>query len=324
MRKPDVDLRALDRLLAVVFGSSVEYTCRRTATGSSTQVYRVDRGTGTFYVRIAESAGDSFAPEVALHRALRTAGANVPAVVHYEPFCASLARSVMVTTEIAGGPMNRSTPGAAAAKIGRGAGRDLARIHGVAVQGFGWIMREHATPGWPLRAEHATYASYVDPASVGDPLLGIGFDLAQAQRVESLLEEAIAVGPAAGVGRVAHGDFDTSHIFQSRALYTGLIDFGEIRGTDYTFDFATLILSSDEHHPASQIRRHVEAGYSEIRALPEDHERRLYLACILSATHRLCGWFRRDGPDAARGPFFRWIRDRLADLLDSERLAVRD
>lgn len=322
MRKPDVDVRALDGLLAQIFGSRSEYTCRRTPTGSSTQVYRVDREAETFYVRIAESAEDSFAPEVELHRALHAAGTRVPKVVHYEPFCESLARSVMVTTEVPGGPMDRSTPITAAATIGREAGHDLARMHSLAVQGFGWISRDHGRPGWPLRGEHPAYASYVGPATVGGPLHGIGFQPSQVQLVESLLEEAISVGPSTGVGTVAHGDFDTSHIFQSSGRYTGVIDFGEIRGTDYTFDFATLSLSSDEHLPASWILRHVEEGYTEIRALPDDHERRLYLACVLSASHRLCGWFRRDGPAAAQGWFFRWIRDQLAELVDAGHLAV--
>lgn len=320
MRKPDVDLDALGRLLTRVFGIGTAYSCRRTPDGSSTQVYRVDRGAETFYVRIAERADDSFAPEAALHQALVAAGAKVPDVVHYEPFYAPIARSVLVTTEILGGPMDESTSTAAAASIGRSAGRDLAKIHNVGVEGFGWIRREHGRSGWPLRAEYSTYVEYVDPASVADPLLGIGFSPAQVRAVESLLTVAIVLGPTGATGSVAHGDFDTSHVFASAGAYTGLIDFGEIRGTDYTFDFATLVLSKDEHLPASLIRASVESGYTEVRALPADHERRLYLACVLSASHRLAVWFRRDGAAAADGWFFRWIRDQLRELLDIGRL----
>jgi Ser/Thr protein kinase RdoA (MazF antagonist) len=317
MRKPDVDLRALDDLLVRIFGRRDGFSCQRTPTGTSTQVYRVDRDGEAFFVRIAEDAEASLAPEVELHSALRASGVRVPAVTHYEPFDDALARSVMVTTEVTGGPFNAATPEDGVPMIGRSAGRDLARIHDIPVQGFGWIRREHHEAGWPLRAENPTYAEYVNPAAVTGPLMGIGFTSAQAQQVEGLLEEAVKVGPAGGIGPVAHGDFDTSHIFESSGVYTGLIDFGEIRGTDYTFDFATLHLSADDRPPAPPIHQYVENGYAEIRPLPDDHQHRVYLACVLSASHRLARWFERDGNLAADGWFFRWIRDRLTVLLET-------
>jgi hypothetical protein len=36
--------------------------------------------------------------------------------------------------------------------------------------------------------------------------------------------------PGAGEARLAHGDFDTTHILQVDGDCSGLIDFGEIRG----------------------------------------------------------------------------------------------
>ncbi|WP_020579064.1 phosphotransferase [Actinopolymorpha alba] len=118
MRKPDVDFRALEDLLVRVFGTRIRFTFQRTRTGSSTQVYRVDRGTETFYVRIAEGPGDSFAPEVELHRVLHAAGVRVPAVAYYEPFDDAWGRSVMVTTEVSGHPLSASTPATAAVELG--------------------------------------------------------------------------------------------------------------------------------------------------------------------------------------------------------------
>ncbi|MFD2082524.1 Predicted kinase, aminoglycoside phosphotransferase (APT) family [Actinopolymorpha cephalotaxi] len=320
MRKPDVDLRALNALLVGIFGSQQELSCRRTPTGSSTQVYRIDRGAETFYARIAEEEQASLAPEAELHRALLAAGVRVPAVVHYEPFDQSLARSVMVTTEVPGSPLSASGDSSTLAEIGRAAGRDLARIHGVPVHGFGWVRREHDQPGWPLRGEHRTYAEYVDPPAVAAPLTGVGLSAGQVRTVERLLQEAVESGPAGGVGSVAHGDFDAGHIFEQDGTYTGLIDFGEIRGTDYAFDFATICLNVEEFPPAAQLLRLVEQGYAEVRALPDDHPRRLYLACVLSAAHRLSTWYKRDGERAFDGWFFRWIRDSLVGMLESGRL----
>ncbi|MET9018425.1 aminoglycoside phosphotransferase family protein [Actinopolymorpha sp. NPDC004070] len=324
MRKPDVDRHALNALLAEIFGPGQEFTCRRTPTGSSTQVYRVDRGAETFYARIAEEEQASLAPEAELHRVLHEAGVRVPAVVHYEPFDQSLARSVMVTTEVPGAQLSAAGSVGSVAEIGRSAGRDLARIHSVPVHGFGWIRREHDRPGWPLHAEHGTYAEYVDPPAVVGPLAAIGFGAEQVRAVERLLQEAVEAGPDEGTGSVAHGDFDAGHIFEQDGTYTGLIDFGEIRGTDYTFDFATICLNVEETPPAAQLLRLVEEGYAEVRALPDDHARRLYLACVVSAAHRLSTWYKRDGERAFDGWFFRWIRDCLVGMLETGRVPTAD
>jgi Ser/Thr protein kinase RdoA (MazF antagonist) len=191
-------------------------------------------------------------------------------------------------------------------------------VHAVPVLGFGWIRRDHDEPGWPLRGEHATYADYVDAPAVFDLLVAIGFPRQQAHQTVQLLEEAVTTGPSGEYGCAAHGDFDVSHIFAADGTYTGLIDFGELRGTDWPFDFATLELNAEPG--TERIRPHAHAGYAEVRPLPDDFQRRLYVACVLSASHRLATWYRRDGSAAAGGWFFRWIRDRLAELLNAGRL----
>jgi aminoglycoside phosphotransferase (APT) family kinase protein len=319
LRKPDVDLRSLEDLLVRLFGSLDGLSYERTPTGTSTQVYRLRCGDQSFYLRVAEEPDASLAPEVEAHRMLHASGVRVPAVTHYEPFDDALGRSVMVVTEIAGAPLDGATPARTATEVLRAAGRDLAKVHSVPVHGFGWVRREHREPGWPLRGEHETYADFVDPDSVAGPLVGIGFSVHQADQVVRLLEEAVELGPDGATGALAHGDFDASHIFTAGDAYTGLIDFGEIRGTDYTFDFATLCLNVDSGSPSPAVRRVVEQGYADVRSLPADHERRVYLACVLSASHRLAGWYRRDGERAADGWFFRWIRDCLVRLLKSGR-----
>lgn len=320
MRKPDVDFGALDGLLGSVFGPREVLTYARTPTGGSTQVYRLRRASETFYVRIAEGVGDCFAPEVEVHGRLRRAGATVPDVVHYEPFDERLQRSVMVTTEIPGTPVEQETSPTSIAGVARAAGRDLARVHGLPVRGFGWVRRAHGEPGWPLRAEHATYDGFVDPAAIGGPLAAIGFGHDDVRRVEDLLADGVASGPTGDSGSLAHGDFDTSHVFAAGGRYSGLIDFGEIRGTDDAFDFATLQLTMHEQTLHRLAFDNITSGYSEVRPVPD--ERRVYVACVLSASQRLAVWHNRDGDQAADGWFFRWIRDQLTGLLRTGRVPL--
>lgn len=320
MRKPDVDFRALDSFLVRHFGPRAGFTYERTAVGVSTQVYRLRRGAGTFYVRIAETADDCFAPEVEAHRALLRAGARVPAISCYEPYDDGLERSVMVTTEIPGGSIEELASDDDTAAVSRGAGYDLARIHAVSVRGFGWVLRGHGEPGWPLRGEIPGYAEFIDPPRVAKALAGIGMDHADVRAVEELLAEAVAVGPSGESGCLVHGDFDTTHIFGRSGTYAGLIDFGEVRGADYTFDFATLMLNNHRRWRALAYPE-IERTYAELRPLPDDHHRRLYLACVHSAAHRLAHWFERDA--ATTGAFFGEIRRRLVQLLTTGAVALR-
>lgn len=68
----------------------------------------------------------------------------------------------------------------------------------------------------------------------------------------------------------------------------------------------------------------VERSYAEIRPLPDDHARRLYVACVHSAAHRLAHWHERDGRAATTRTFFRAIRGRLAELLRSGEVFAGD
>lgn len=315
MRKPDVDRRALDDLVRRIFGTDRDFAYERTEIGGSTQVYRLRRDGEIFYVRVAETATDSLAPEVDVHTRLRSAGARVPEVVGFEPYDEALQRSVAVTTEIPGGPIDEATPEEQVARIYRAAGRDLARVHAVPVHGFDWVCRELDRPGWPLRGECASYADYVAPDAAPAPLVRAGFSTEQADRVRRLLGEAVELGPSGSTGSLAHGDFDTTHIFGHAGDYSGLIDFGEIRGTDYSFDFATLLLHTDIPSVAAAYT-YLEEGYGEARPLPDDHRHRIYLACVLSTAHRVWKMVDRDGvATAEQSWFFRWLRDRLLVLL---------
>ena len=64
---------------------------------------------------------------------------------------------------------------------------------------------------------------------------------------------------------LAHGDFDPTHVFAARGRYTGIIDFGEIRGAPTLYDLAHWALQA----PVDRLL----AGYAQVAPLPADHER---------------------------------------------------
>ncbi|MFC4068639.1 phosphotransferase family protein [Actinoplanes subglobosus] len=295
-RKADIDETAAHALLHRIFGSSVPVTCQRTAEGVSTQVYRIQRESEVFYLRIAEEADENLETEAELYRRLRLLGVRVADIVHVEPFNSDIGRSTMVTTEIVGAPVAHLNDPALAASIVEQAGADLAVINRIPVDGFGFIRRQNRQ--WPLPAEYPRYEDFLVsylPKPWPGPLTSL-FDRAAIRTVEDLVERERAGPPAPAT--LSHGDFDLTQIFCADGHYTGLIDFGETRGTDPWFDLSHFHLHDHETGPAALLPA-LLSGYQRIRPLPPGHEIAINDGAILLGLRQLCRWL---GPPLRRPP----------------------
>ncbi len=267
-RKPDVDPKALSAVLKRAFGVARPLSFERTAEGVSTQVYRVRRDGGLFYLRIAEKESDDLRTDAELHRRLLGLGVSVPDVVYVESFDAGLRRSVMITTEIEGKPLTASASKKEAKAVVRAAGRDIARINQVRVDGFGWVKRDG--PRWPPAGVCETYADFVT-SELPQPWPGVLAALFSPKQLAGL-EEVIEAEKRRDISAasLAHGDFDLTPIYQRAGRYTGLIDFGEVRGTEPLYDLGHFFLHEGETHPAALLGALLE-GYAEVTPLPDDH-----------------------------------------------------
>lgn len=286
-RRPDIDAGATEALLRRVFGSSVPMTFHRTPDGVSTQVYRIRRGAEVFYLRIAEEAGDNLETEAELHRRLRDLGVKVADIVDVDPFNADIGRSTLVTTEVAGVALTEVADPAISASVAEDAGVDLAVINQIPVDGFGFIRR--LDRGWPLTAEfpvHETFLLSYLPQPWPGPLTAI-FDTAEITTLEDLIGYERARPRTAAV--LQHGDFDVHPIFCAGGRYTGLIDFGEIRGAEPFFDLGHFHLHDRESHPSSLLPA-VLRGYQRVQSLPADHPEAIRRSAILLGLRQLCRW----------------------------------
>ena len=239
-----------------------------------------------FYLRVAEEREDSFAPEARAHELLRERGVGAPEMVFFEPFDEEIERSVMITTEVRGADVGHLRSEADARAVLQEAGRDLALINGVSVDGFGWIRRDGDAMG-ELWAELPTYRAWVLDGL--DRHLGLlaGSVLSGAE-AESIREavarhDALLDVPHA---RLAHGDFDATHIYQQDGRYTGVIDFGEIRGANPLYDLGHLSVHNRERLPYDLLPPLLE-GYAEVSPLPPEYERRIALSGLFIAVGRL-------------------------------------
>lgn len=249
--------------------------------GVSTFVYRLVYPGEIFYLRILPEEDASFAPEVTVHTRLRQMQVNVPAVVYFEHFHEGLQRSVMVTTEIKGRPLSQS--GSLSEKemsaILVEAGRDLAQINSIAIDGFGWVQRDEDTT--LLRAVSPSYHDAMlesweaDLAYLSRDILHPS-EIATLERILSRHEAWLIIEQ----GYLAHGDFDASHIYQQDGRYTGIIDFGEIRSACRWYDLAHFHMRDGEALPQRVLPELIQ-GYKECTTLPPDSEEHIRFISLL-------------------------------------------
>jgi aminoglycoside phosphotransferase (APT) family kinase protein len=300
MRPDDPGPRLIRAVVDRVFCPGSECQVERVAEGVSTFVYRIRRGAETFYLRVLPELDASFAPEARAHALLRERGVRVPDVVHWEDRDPLLGLSVMVTTEIPGRHLGCRTVDDATREIVREAGQQLAIVHTVPVAGFGWIRRDRSTVT-ELEAEHPTLRSFVfehletDLAALERQRLLSGHD---AEAIRAL----VAAHPSwlnAEQAVLAHGDFDVTQIFQRDAWYTGIIDFGEIRGADRWYDLGHFRMHDGETLPIPVLDWLLD-GYRSVVPLSADHRHRIGFASVLIAVRALARCLERRPDQAAQ------------------------
>lgn len=220
-RPPDVDGKRLAALVRRAFGDA-DVSLERTPEGVSAQVYRVTKASQIFYLRVAEDAAQDLRVDAEVHHELFRRGVRVPEVT-----CADAEWLVM--TEVPGAPVTADEP-----EVARAAGRDLARLNQVPAPGFGWIRE-------PLPSYADFVVSYL-PAHL-PPLWSAATRAAIEAEVAA---ERRVLRPRACL---AHGDFDATQIFAHGGRYTGVIDLGELRGTEPTFDLGHFYLQHGGDSP---------------------------------------------------------------------------
>ncbi len=287
MQPPPFDLSAIQALAARLFPHAACPQVEQVPEGVSTYVYRICRDAEVFYLRVLPETGASFAPEVLAHRLLREREASVPEVISFEHCNETLGHSVMVTTEIRGQSLSSRADAQAQRRVLRAAGRDLAIINSLSVEGFGWIKRDQREVT-RLEAEHPTSRAFLaeylerDLATLKQAQALKPDDVAAIRRILARCHAWLDAQQA----WLAHGDFDVTHIYQEEGRYTGIIDFGEIRGADRWYDLGHFRLHDGEHLPALVLPWLLE-GYQEVIPPPDGYTQHIAFTSLLIAIRTL-------------------------------------
>jgi aminoglycoside phosphotransferase (APT) family kinase protein len=286
-KQSSVEAQHINEVLKEIFPGDPARV-ERVTEGNSTDVYRITFPHETFYLRVLPEEGDSFAPEVTVHTQLRHMQIKVPEVIHFEHYNELLQRSVMVTAEIKGRSLSQSPrlSQEELEQILREAGGDLARMNDVLVEGFGWVRRDSSETR-RLRAEWPTHRAFAlecweaDLAYLAEQVLQRS-EVALLERVLSRYDSWLDTKQ----GYLAHGDFDTTHIYQDNGRYTGIIDFGEIRGADRWYDLGHFHMCDGELFPF-QFLPALVYGYGEMVSLPLAYEQHIRFAGLLITVRTL-------------------------------------
>lgn len=235
----------------------------RVLKGSSTYVYRIITNTGTYCIRFLPE-NDSFATEVLTHNILCATGVSVPRVIKFEHKNELTGLSFMLLNELPGICIEDDKPVLNLDDILREAGRQLALIHSISVDGFGWVDRNSYDI---LRGEKNSFDEYFCEFLDSDlqTLCQYPFSNEERIRISDLMVTARKILNVQNAVLV-HGDFDISHIFHSSGRYSGIIDFGEIRGNNRLYDLATFVGFYQDRILYSYLLE----GYREITPLTEE------------------------------------------------------
>jgi len=269
----------------------------RVLSGISTYVYRIISECKTYYLRILPDEEASFTPEITVLARLRQNHLNIPEVVYFEDYNALLGRPIMVEAEIRGQSLSKSDlPRETYESVAREAGRDLACINKLAVEGFGWVKPDRAHPT-RICGSRETYRAFVLEYREAD-LAYLREHVLQRQEC-TRLEHVLARYDSwldIEQGYLAHGDIDTTHIFQEQGRYTGIIDFGEVRSANRWYDLAHFRIR-DGAFPPYRLFQALERGYAEITPFPPEYEQYLRFTSVLINVRALSRAFQTRDPD---------------------------
>jgi aminoglycoside phosphotransferase (APT) family kinase protein len=301
------DLDLLIGLVREAFPRARSVSIGPASGGHVVVVYRAAVDDVCYYLRLAEEASQDLTTDALVLERLHTLGARVPEIIAAAPPTAASPRSWMIMTEIPGHSIAESCTDDEARQAAFAAGRDVAVINSVPVSGFGWLRRDGTEQ---LSAELPSYSRFV-LSYLPKPWPGTLGELFDRHQLDSLHE--LAAGEKdrpLRSGHLVHGDLDVTHIYSHSGHYSGIIDFGEMRGADVYFDLGHFLLHDGETRPARLFSSFL-AGYLQVSPLPDGYYQAIRKSAILLGLRQLSRWL---SPERRYSPSEPLVRLRVAEL----------
>jgi aminoglycoside phosphotransferase (APT) family kinase protein len=280
--------------------------------GRAVVVYRATVDGSRYYLRLAEEPGQDLTTDAFVLERLRALDVHVPAVVAASPSTAAFPRSWMIMTEVPGRSIAQDGTDDQARRAAVAAGRDVGVINSVPVSGFGWLRRDGSEQ---LTAELPSYGQFA-VSYLPQPWPGRLREVFDQRQLDAL--HGLVTGEQdtpLGGGHLAHGDLDVTHIYAHAGRYSGIIDFGEMRGADVNFDLGHFLLHDGETRPASLFSSFL-TGYLQVSPLPDGHRQAIRVSAILLGLRQLSRWLSPERGYPPEKPLVQLRVTELANLLE--------
>jgi aminoglycoside phosphotransferase (APT) family kinase protein len=308
------DLDVLAALVHEAFPRAGSVSIGQASGGRVLVVYRATVDGVRYYLRLAEEPGEDLTTDALVLERLRALEVRVPGVVAASPSTAAFPLSWMIMTEVPGRSLAQGGTDDEARRAAMAAGRDVAVINSVPVAGFGWIQRDGSGR---LTAELPSYRQFAG-SYLPDPWPGRLRELFDQRQLDVLL--ALVAGeqdrPLRG-GHLVHGDLDVTHIYSHAGRYSGLIDFGEMRGADAHFDLGHFLLHDGETRPARLFGSFLE-GYLQLGPLADGYWEAIRTSAILVGLRQLSLWLSPERGYPLSKPLVQLRAAELANLIDGK------
>ncbi len=233
-------------------------------------------------------------PQCLAHNLLLEKGVKVPKVIYCKRKVEIFEnRDVMIVEELKGKSVLEDENNLSKDEkrnILKEAGRDLARINMVEVENYGDIceVKEGKLIGFDDSYEEYTLERV--PKKLKN-LVEKGIITKElSEKLLNYILQNKKLLHIDGNSYLSHGDFHLEHIYQDNGLYTGIIDFGDIRGTTKYHDLGFFYTYFKKHF------NYLVEGYEEVYKLPGNYVENILLEGIVFGIFHL-NWLFKNRPE---------------------------
>jgi fructosamine-3-kinase len=259
--------------------------------GVITDVYKL-KNSETYYLKIF-SDNHSLAAMLLANKLLLQEGIHIPEIVYSkEKDTIQNKRAFYIEKELKGKSIKKdpSLSEDEKEKIIIEAGKDLAKLNSIPVQGVGSIKDFKDAK---LKAPWKNYEEFIlnNVNNMLNELLHSNvLSKEQIDKIEKYIIKNQSLLDTQNNSFLAHGDFCLEHIYHLDGKYSGIIDFGDMRGTSKFHDLA---------HFYTYNRKYFEPlikGYNSIYELPHDYLEKIIVEAVVFGVGKLW-WISKEMPE---------------------------
>lgn len=291
--RPTITLEQLTNLLKGTDFNN--FTIEPFNKGFSTTVFKLSRYGETFFIKFFYKEEPVEAIVIA-HKKMRDQGARLPEIVYFSNYDNPNSDDLFT--------IERAIPGQSLdslkldkrglEKVLHDAGKELAKINGIPVKGVGWLKK---VEGEKLVADGMNYEDFVlDDLEEDIEILvtNKAIDTKLASNIRTFIESNKHLLDLSDRSFLAHGDFCSDHIYANDGEFTGIIDFGDIRGTTKYHDLGHFYTYDRDKYEELLL------GYKEVCELDADRELRVMTEAIVFGVRKL-SWKVEKKPERVKG-----------------------